>query len=232
MSSADPFLTVREDVQANLEQANLLLESYQRIAKTSAPDSSEVLQTLEDIDQILEEIDTDIEDLQAAVNAISSDPARYNLSQTEVEKRRGFLSNVRSECNRLKQQARPPSETQNPFSSPEDKQDENAETQEAREQEEMYQQQIMNEQDIQLDSVFHTVGNLRMQANTMGQELGEQAEMLEEFENAVDSSANRLKKGMKRVEIFLKRNEDTKSNCCIAILIAVLILLLVLVVLV
>lgn len=232
MSAEDPFVSVRDDVQANLEQANLLIESYQRIVKTSAPDSAEVLQTLEDIDQILEDIDTDIEDLQEAVDVISSDPTRYNLSQTEVEKRKGFLNNVRSKCSNLKAQARPPGSTQNPFSSPDDQIEESAETQEAREQEEMYQQQMMNEQDIQLDSVFHTVGNLRMQANTMGQELGEQAEMLEEFENAVDQSANRLKKGMKRIEIFLKKNEDTKSNCCIGVLIAVLIILLVLVVLV
>lgn len=228
MSSTDPFLSVREDVKANLEQANLLLESYERILSTSAPESEEVLQTLEDLDQVLEEIDQDIDDLQDAVNVISGDPSKYNLTQTDVEKRRGFLSNVRSDCLSLKKRAHPPSTQSQADNQPE----EDGETQESREQEELYQQQIMDEQDIQLDSVYNTVGNLWMQANTMGQELGEQAEMLEEFENAVDNSANRLKKGMKRIEIFLKKNEDTRSNCCIGLLIAILIILLVLVVLI
>lgn len=233
MASEDPFITVRDEVKANLEQADLLLESYHRLIKSSAPDSTEVTQTLEDIDQILEDIDVDIVDLQEAVDIISGDPEKYNLSGAEVEKRRGFLANVRSESSRLKSQARPASasNSNNPFTSPEDEPESAAQTEEDRAQEELYQQQILEEQDIQLDSVYQTVGNLRLQANTMGQELGEQAEMLEEFETAVDQSANKLKKGMKRIEIFLKKNEDSKSNCCIAILIIVLIVLLVLVIL-
>lgn len=233
MSTEDPFIAVRDEVKANLEQASLLVESYNRISKTSPAESAEVVQTLDDVDQILEGIDTDILDLQEAVNMISGAPERYNLSQTEVERRRGFLSDVRKQCEKLKSAARPASSATNPFTSPEDESvEESAQTAEDREQEELYQQQLMEEQDIQLDSVFHTVGNLRSQANTMGQELGEQAEMLEEFENAVDRSAGKLKRGMKRIEIFLKKNEDSKSNCCIGILIAVLIILLVLVVLV
>lgn len=232
MPSEDPFIAVRDEVEANLEQASLLVESYHRISKTSPADSAEVVQTLDDVDQILEEIDTDILDLQEAVNMISGAPEKYGLSQAEVERRRKFLADVRRQCEKLKGAARPAAET-NPFTSPQDEPvEETAQSAEDREQEELYQQQLMEEQDIQLDSVFHTVGNLRSQANTMGQELGEQAEMLEEFETAVDRSAGKLKRGMKRIEIFLKKNEDSRSNCCIGVLIAVLIILLVLVVLV
>lgn len=232
MAEEDPFLTVRHEVEANLEQANLLLDSYQRISQTSAPDSAEVLQTLEDIDQILEDIETDIADLQESVDVVSKNSEKYKVSPKEVEKRRNFLTNIRAESERLRSQAHPVGH-KNPFSSADDPQrtKEDEPSEEDRQQEELYQQQIMEEQDIQLDSVYNTVGNLRQQANIMGQELGEQAEMLEEFENAVDKSANKLQQGMKRVEIFLKKNEDTKSNCCIGLLIAVLIILLVLAVL-
>lgn len=230
MSSEDPFLTVKQEVEASIEEAKLLLDSFQRISQTSAPDSAEVQQTLQDIDQVLEEIDTDITDLQESVDVVSKDPQRYNVSSKEVETRRDTLAKIKLETRRLKDAAHPPKH-QNPFSSVEDAEEVGI-SEEDREQEEMYQQQILNEQDTQLDSVFHTVGNLRQQANTMGQELEEHAEMLEEFEIAVDKSASRLSRGMKQVEIFLKKNEDTRSNCCIGVLIAVLIILLVLAVLI
>ena len=228
--STDPFLSVREDVEANIEQAKQLIESYQRIIKTSSSDSAEVVQTLEDIDAMFEELDADIVDLRQSVNVISQDPEKYGVTIKEVEKRRGFLSNIEGDAAKLRSLAHPTS-SENPFKSNEDAVADRVQTEEDREQEELYQQQLMDDQDEQLDSVFHTVGNLRLQANTMGQELGEQAEMLEEFEMAVDKSANRLKRGMKQIQVFLKKNEDSRSNCCIGVLIFVLIILLVLVIL-
>ncbi|CCG82501.1 SNARE domain protein [Taphrina deformans PYCC 5710] len=230
MSSEDPFLTVKQDVEASIEEAKLLVDSFQRISQTSAADSAEVQQTLQDIDQVLEEIDTDITDLQESVEVVSKDPQKYKVTSREVDKRRDTIANIKRETQKLKDAAHPPKH-QDPFVSTEDPQDPGM-SEEDREQEEMYQQQILNEQDTQLDSVFYTVGNLRQQANTMGQELEEHAEMLEEFEVAVDKSASRLSRGMKQVEIFLKKNEDTRSNCCIGVLIAVLIIFLVLAVLI
>jgi len=231
MSAQDPYLTVKSEVEEGLEQANLLIESYQRIKQTAAPNSAEVVQTLEDIDQILEDIDTDIVDLQGSVDAVSQNPQKYSLTQQDVAERVEFVGKIRADASRLKSLSRPSSQA-NPFASSEDPPETSERTQEEIQQEELYQQQLMEEQDVQLDSVFSTVGNLREQANTMGQELEQHAEMLEEFESAVDKSANKLQRGMKRVEIFLKKNEDSRSNCCIGVLIAVLIILLVLVVLV
>ena len=222
----DPFISVREDVKANLEQANLLVESYQRICKTSATDSAEVVQTLEDIETVFEDIETDLADLQESIAAISRAPEKYNLTTTELEKRRGFVNNVKTELTDLKARARPA----NPFVSPEDDTVESLNDDEAAE--EQYQAQVMAEQDTQLDSVFQTVGNLRSQAHTMGQELHHQSEILQEFEHAVDASSTRLKNGLKEIGTFLRKNEDCGGTCCIVVLIIVLIVLLIMVVLI
>jgi chromosome segregation ATPase len=216
-------------VAANLEQATLLLESHKRIAATSAPDSAELLQTLEDFDAAIGDIEQDIQDLEDAVAAVSGQPDKYNLTASEVERRRGFIRNTKEEVERLQASIRPPK--RNPFADPDEQQEYGtAEDAEMAEQEQEYAQRIMAEQDDQLDSVFHTVGNLRMQANEMGNELSTQAEMLQEFEEAVDKSASKLKRGLKGIEVFLKRNEETKSNCCIVLLVIILLVLLVLVI--
>ena len=88
---------------------------------------------------------------------------------------------------------------------------------------------MMAEQDVQLDGVFRTVGNLRQQADDMGRELEEQAEMLEAVDGLADRVGSRLGTGMKKMGEVIRRNEDGLSSCCIAVLIFVLILLLVLV---
>jgi hypothetical protein len=94
-----------------------------------------------------------------------------------------------------------------------------------------YEQQLtmMAEQDVQLDGVFRTVGNLRQQADDMGRELEEQAVMLEVVDGLADRVGSRLGTGMKKMGEVVRRNEDGLSSCCIAVLIFVLILLLLLV---
>lgn len=95
--------------------------------------------------------------------------------------------------------------------------------------EQQQQLHMMAEQDTQLDGVFRTVGNLRQQADEMGRELEEQAEMLEDVDGLADRVGGRLQTGLKSMKTVIRRNEDGLSSCCIGILIFVLILLLVLV---
>ena len=111
------------------------------------------------------------------------------------------------------------------------------------------QMELMQEQDQALDGVFKTVGNLRQQADSMGRELEEQGEMLDEVEVVTDRVGGKLQTGLKKVGWVLKKNEgkngvyyrlsnahmltrllDTMSTCCIGILIFVLILLLILII--
>jgi member of the syntaxin family of t-SNAREs len=92
------------------------------------------------------------------------------------------------------------------------------------------QQTMMAEQDGQLDDVSRTVGVLRGQAVDMGRELEEQHGMLEDVDQLADRVGGKLQVGVKKVGEVIRRNEDTVSSCCIAVLIFVLILLLILVI--
>jgi hypothetical protein len=73
--------------------------------------------------------------------------------------------------------------------------------------EEQRQMEIMHEQDEALDDVFVTVGNLRAQADTMGRELEEQAELLEDTENITDRVQGKLSDGMKKIRYVIEQNE-------------------------
>ena len=91
----------------------------------------------------------------------------------------------------------------------------------------MYQEAIAS-QDNMLDSVYNTVSNLNQQAHIMSQELEDQSNLIEDFERQVDTSQDRLARGMKRVNWVIENNRETLSSCCITLLIVALIVLLVL----
>ena len=69
------------------------------------------------------------------------------------------------------------------------------------------QMEIMHEQDEQLDGVFKTVGNLKMQAEDIGRELEEQSELLDEVDTLADRVGGKLQNGVKKVGYIIKKNE-------------------------
>ena len=73
--------------------------------------------------------------------------------------------------------------------------------------EQQRQQEIMAEQDEALEDVFHTVGTLRAQADTMGRELEEQAEILDDVHGITDRVGGKLKGGMRNLNEIIRKNE-------------------------
>lgn len=67
--------------------------------------------------------------------------------------------------------------------------------------------QMMRDQDLQLDGVFRTVGNLRAQANDMGRELEEQSEMIGALDKDAERVQGKLEKGMRNLKVFIRKNE-------------------------
>jgi member of the syntaxin family of t-SNAREs len=172
---------------------------------------------------------------------VQSDPYKYGLEIEEVARRRRLVEEVGGEIEDMREELAKPSIQSAPSAngkgkglgisgsgsgfgdSEEGDMDYNAEFE--------HQQQLhmMAEQDTTLESVFHTVGNLRQQADHMGRELEEQAEMLDTVDNLADRVGGRLQTGLKSMGTVIRRNEERFSSWCIGVLIFVLVLLLVLV---
>ena len=65
----------------------------------------------------------------------------------------------------------------------------------------------MQQQDEALDDVFKTVGTLRAQADTMGRELEEQADLLDDVDNIADRVGGKLQNGIKKIGWVIRKNE-------------------------
>ncbi|KAF9926896.1 hypothetical protein FBU30_003617 [Linnemannia zychae] len=249
----DPFILIKNEVQSSLANATTLFESWKRILQTvTSAQNEELLKTKEELLQILSNIDLDLQDLDDAVRAVIENPARFNLTTRESNARKQFVDQTRRKVQDMRTKLEQPvkigsaqldrlallEDTTGGSPSPRGYQKpsrrENMMYSNAKfvEQEALQQQILMQEQDQQLDGVMHTVLNMREIATTMNGELADQSMLLDDLDEHVDRTSGSLQKAMKRMNHFIKQNEETKASCCIGILIIVLIILLVLVILV
>jgi len=230
----DPFLQVQADVLSQLNSTRPLFTSYLRIRSISTTATSpELGSARSDLETSLSSLAEDLTDLVESVKAVELDPYKYGLEIEEVARRKRLVDEVGGEIEDMREELQKHIErAQNKgvgaFVSTEDDSEEGRGRDGYAEFEQQQQVQIMQEQDEQLDGVFRTVGNLRQQADDMGRELEEQHEMLGVVDDLADRVGGRLQTGIKKVGWVIKKNEDTMSSCCIAVLIFVLVLLLIL----
>ncbi|CAL3968341.1 unnamed protein product, partial [Diplocarpon coronariae] len=230
------------DVLAALSTTRPLFTSYLRIrslSSSSATPSPELLSAQLELKSALTSLAEDLADLVASVQAVQADPYRYGLEIEEVVRRQRVVEEVGSEVEDMREelastssqhQNQAPTQRSNSDLNQSQDRDQNLgqEDYNAAFQQEQ-QLHMLRAQDADLDSVFHTVGNLRQQADHMGRELEEQAEMLVVVDRLADRVGGRLQTGMKRMGEVVRANEESWSGLCIWVLVGVLILLLVLV---
>ncbi|QSZ32879.1 hypothetical protein DSL72_002460 [Monilinia vaccinii-corymbosi] len=233
----DPFLQVQADVHHQLSLTRPLFTSYLRIhSLTKSPQPTpELLSARSDLTTSLSLLTDDLSDLRDSISAIQADPYKYGLQIEEVSRRVRMIEEIGGEVDDMREELeKTMGNTGTSRAGAAAYQDDNVsgsppDDDYAAEFEHQQQMQMLKQQDEQLDSVFHTVGNLRQQADDMGRELEEQTGMLQEVETVTDRVSGRLQGGMKRMNRMVKENEDGLSSCCIGVLIFVLVLLLVLV---
>lgn len=201
-----------------LETTRPLFNSYLRIrSSASSATSPELIEARSELETTLQDLSADLKDLIDSVKAVEHDPYRYGLEIDEVERRRRLVEDVAAEVEDMHMElAKTVHEAQskgkakadalphpNDFDEEDDLQDGYGEYEQQR------QEQIMHEQDEALDDVFKTVGNLRAQADTMGRELEEQADLLDDVDNVADRVGGKLQNGLKKIGWVIRKNEGT-----------------------
>ncbi|KAL7937244.1 t-SNARE [Trichoderma chlorosporum] len=231
----DPFLQVQQDVLSQISSIRPLFASYLRIRSlTSSSTSPELTSARTELETALSSLAEDLADLVASVQAIESNPSQFGISDHEASRRKRLVQEVGAEIQDMREELNKNiaaggggnGDLPDPSSFAIGEGDGGGDA--YNEFEQQQQMEIMQEQDRHLDGVFHTVGNLRRQADDMGRELEEQNEMLEVVDHLADRVGNRLQTGMAKLQYVMRKNEDRLSSCCIGVLIFVLILLLVL----
>lgn len=163
-----------------------------------------------------------MQDLVDSVKAVEHDPYKYGLEIDELERRRHLVEDVAAEVDDMHTElANTVHDAQNkgearanalPHPNDFDQEDEDGEDGYGAFEQER-QEQIMHEQDEALDDVFTTVGNLRAQADTMGRELEEQADLLDDVDNVADRVGGKLQSGIKKIGWVIRKNEGMFYSC-------------------
>lgn len=221
---------LHSDVLSQLNSTRALFTSYLRIrslSTTTGKPSPELASAHKELSTSLTALAEDLADLVESVKAVQDDPYKYGLEIEEVSRRKRLVDEVGDEVADMREELAKsvhaePGGYKTPVIDDTERRDYNEEFE--------HEQQLvmMREQDQDLDGVFRTVGNLRQQADDMGRELEEQAEILENVDGLADRVGGRLQGGLKKMSEVVRKNEDGLSSCCIAVLIFILILLLVL----
>ncbi|KAI5236940.1 hypothetical protein E4T47_07763 [Aureobasidium subglaciale] len=209
MVSEDPFLQV---------------QAYIRIrSSASSATSPELVEARTELESTLTDLSADLRDLVDSVKAVEHDPYRYGLEIDEVERRRRLVEDVGAEIEDMHTELAKTVEQAQihgkgkgkealPHPSAFDSEDEDAMGDGDYAQfEQQRQEEIMQQQDEALDDVFKTVGTLRQQADTMGRELEEQADLLDDVDNIADRVGGKLQNGIKKIGWVIRKNEGLFS---------------------
>ncbi|PVZ97654.1 hypothetical protein BB558_006375 [Smittium angustum] len=92
------------------------------------------------------------------------------------------------------------------------------------------QQIILEQQDEHMDSILGTVRNLRGIAHTMNNELDDHAVLLDEVNEMVDNTQNRLNNARNQVGNFLRRSQENHPIKVILILVLLILLMIALII--
>lgn len=218
-------LCVSSDVLSLLNTTRPLFNSYIRIrSSASSATSPELVESRAELESTLTDLSADLRDLIDSVKAVEHDPYRYGLEIDEVERRRTLVGDVGKEVDDMHAELEKTVEQAQihgkgkgkealPHPSAFDSEDEDGRDGDGdyAQFEQQRQEQIMQEQDEALDDVFKTVGTLRQQADTMGRELEEQADLLDDVDNIADRVGGKLQNGIKKIGWVIRKNEGLFS---------------------
>ncbi|ABN67136.2 member of the syntaxin family of t-snares [Scheffersomyces stipitis CBS 6054] len=238
----DPFNEVKEDAWNTVASLESLLRSSAAVGGPPPPD------TILDFNNNYQELQEIYDDLKQAIAISESSPEKYQLSSADIAARKAVLGDLQNNIADIKSQwdsiisrngsSTPPAgsrkqrevTTMSNRISQDDESSSNPENPFNDQFNQFQQQELIQEQDVQLDSIHETMKNLNMQAQLMGSELEEQGFMLDELDNDLDNVDNKLRRGLNRVNLFIEKNRERGSDWCIGILAVVLFILLILVI--
>lgn len=218
----DPFYDVYEDAQ---HQHKNLQEFIDKITQTTDDNKT-------DFQNNVQELQETIEDLKESVETVKNDTEFFQVTPQELSKRERIVHELEESYNRLLSHWNDKlgsMESNNPFVRY-DEPESRANPLEDEAHQNFQQQEILREQDQHLDGVYSSMQTINQQARTMGNELEEQAYILDDLEQDLDRVGSKVTRGLKRVEHVIRTNQEKASDCCIALLIVALVVLLVMVI--
>ncbi|CAL5190662.1 unnamed protein product [Lathyrus oleraceus] len=218
-SAQDPFYVVKEDIQDSIDRLQSNFHQWENTL-----DTGEHLNLSKEVLAACGSIEWQVDELDKAISVASRDPSWYGIDEKEIENRRRWTSNARTQVRTVKKtvEARKGSNTtthanmngmhRELMRQPDSHQSTSKSNQYAAgsdddfiESESDRQMLLIKRQDEELDELSLSVQRIGGVGLTIHEELLGQEKILDELGNEMDSTSHRLDFVQKRVAMVMKK---------------------------
>ncbi|XP_020296072.1 syntaxin-6 isoform X3 [Pseudomyrmex gracilis] len=205
--------------------------------------------TTTELRKALRSIEWDLDDLEDTICIVEKNPTKFKVDNKELTIQRSFIEQAREEVKIMKDKlnlsrsrdrdntARQPLLDNSPARVPTNhgtakysKLENEIDSPNRQFLSDTMQQQnvMMRQQDEQLDMIGETVGTLKTVSRQINNELDEQAVMLDDFGNELETTDSKLDATMKKMAKVLHMSNDRRQWVAIGVLTAILVFLIIL----
>nr|XP_056719768.1 syntaxin-10 [Euleptes europaea] len=242
MSLEDPFFVVRGEVQKAVNSARGLYQRWcELLQETHVGSKEEFDWTTNELRNSLRSIDWDLEDLEETICIVESNPRKFKIKPSEVAARRAFVTEMQGSVKEIWDHISSPTaqailEKKNremPVGSSEryrllDAEGLSTVDLRALEEQQLHQKLIMDAQDEQLELVSGSIRVLKHMSGRVGEELDEQAVMLEDFAHEMDSTHSHMDGVLLKMARVSHTTLDRRQWCIVGVLLVVVMVVLIL----
>uniref|UniRef100_H3B737 Syntaxin 6 n=1 Tax=Latimeria chalumnae TaxID=7897 RepID=H3B737_LATCH len=256
-SMEDPFFVVKGEVQKAVNTAQGLFQRWMELLQDpNAATKEEIDWTTNELRNSLRSIEWDLEDLDETINIpfydpciVEANPRKFNLDPIELSKRKAFITGTRQTVKEMKDQMSSPSaqalaerksrqvllgdsgsQGWGPSTNKYSRLDRELQSANSHfiEDQQTQQQLIAEQQDEQLELVSGSIGVLKNMSQRIGNELDEQAVMLDDFSQELDSTQSRLDNVMKKLaKVSHMTSDQTRRTTVVSNLVCFFLLLII-----
>ncbi|KAK6128394.1 hypothetical protein DH2020_037870 [Rehmannia glutinosa] len=244
MSSAqDPFYIVKEEIQDSIDKLLSKFHQWERMPS----DSGEQLRLTKELLAGCESIEWQVDELDKTIAVAARDPAWYGIDEAELDKRRRWTSNARTQVKNVKKSVVIGYEANSTSTSnvngmrrelmrlPNPHQPDKFNQYAAQDNDDVISSEsdrqvlLIRQQDEELDELSASVERIGGVGLTIHEELLAQEKIIDELGTEMDSTSNRLDFVQKKVAMVMKKAGAKGQIMMILFLLALFIVLFVLV---
>lgn len=235
---------VRGEVQKSVNTSRGLYQRWCELLQEGNVTSAEEFDwTTNELRNSLRSIEWDLEDLEETISIVEANPKKFKITEAELGERKNFVEKTRSSLKEMRDHIASPrvqafTERKNrealgvsrPTASDHfSRLDEELITGNSRfiEDQQAQQQLIIDTQDADLELVSGSIRVLKDMSGRIGDELDEQAVMLDDFSHEMDNTQTRMDSVLKRMAKVSHMTSDRRQWCAIIVLVAALLILLI-----
>ena len=242
-ATGDPYFDVERDVKQSIVKIREAFARLEQLQQTARDDELRLAQS--ELLSQLKTLNWDLDDISDSIAMVERNRAKYKLSDTDLAQRKAFVGESRAVANRMKSSVNQFGKGQQKNELLRNRLDPSRGggggggggdagaggfgggiSRDMGGGGDLEQQQVMlRQQDAVLDDVIQATKQLGQMGETIGQELGQQSNLISEVTNDVDETNNKILIAKQRLDKMLAAQSEQRLMCLVCMLIGVFVTL-------